>query len=64
MTTPQIEILCRIKGGMHPLAGITGRRVGAICRNLETLRLRGFLSWRGESTVYHLTSRGRAIIGG
>lgn len=63
MSKHQLELLCRIRGGLSPLAGVTGRAVGAVCRNLEILRQRGYLRHHGRSRRYLLTRLGRAITG-
>jgi hypothetical protein len=59
----QLGLLHRIRDGIHPLAGVVGRHRGAVVRNLETLRLRGFLWHRGESHCHLLTQRARVMIG-
>lgn len=62
MSARQVELLCLIRAGLSPFFGAVGRRIGAVVRNLERLRLRGFLYWRGRSQTYRLSARGRAII--
>lgn len=64
MTVRQLDLLCRIKAGLHPLAGVVGRQVGVVCRQLERLRLAGYLRHHRRSRAYRLTARARAIMGG
>jgi hypothetical protein len=63
MTKSQVELLCRIRSGLGPFHGARGRAAGAVVRNLERLRRKGFLRHRGRSRTYLLSKAGRALMG-
>ena len=56
-------LLRLVASGAHPLAGLSGRVVGATVRSLEQLRRRGYLQHKGRhdadrASYWHITPLG------